>query len=857
MGEVYKAQDTRLDRTVAIKVLASHLSASPEVRQRFDREARAVSSLNHPHICTLHDVGHEGGVDYIVMEYLEGETLAKRLESGSLPTKELLEYAVQIADGLDKAHRQSLVHRDLKPQNIMLTSSGAKLLDFGLARSIAADPTSDLSHSPTVGRTLTAEGSIVGTFQYMAPEQLEGKEADARTDIFAFGATLYEMATGQRAFPGESQASLIASIMSKEPPTISSIQATTPPALDRLVRKCLEKDPDDRWQTARDVASELQWITEGGSQIGVPATVAARRKSRERTAWVAAGVLAITTIALAVVTLTRTEPEVRKIQFQIPAPNGVAAMGSPRISPDGRFVVFNATDSTGTDRLWIRPLDALEAYPLPGTEETGRPFWSPDSRFVGFFAQGKLKKAAVTGGPPQVICDRQGADATWGSAGVILFDSNVGDSIYQVPASGGVATPATAFDHSIGESTHGWPQFLPDGRHFLYVAYSSGTTPISMKIGELGTLEGKPLPGGDSRMEYVPPGYLFFVRDGTLMAQPFDADAIEFSDDPFPVAQEVGTTGFGLAHFSASQNGVMIYRVGGSSVDELVWCDRTGREVSRVGEPADYIDPALSPDERRLAIEVNEGGRTDIWVLDMTRDIRSRFTFDPADDWDPIWSPDGGRVVFGSDRSSEGDLFTKSSSGAGNVDSLLHSDDPKAACDWSRDGRFIAYAQFNSANGWDIWVADASGRSDPVAFLTSQSHEVQAVFSPDGRWLAYTSNESGRWEVYVRSYPGGGGKWQVSNRGGYEPKWRGDGGELFYISPDRRMMSVDVSAGDTFEATIPKPLFDAPVDTDPNTRNRYVVTRDGQRFLFVSPLVSGALSPTTVVVNWDAGLEER
>jgi serine/threonine protein kinase len=415
-------------------VLASHLSASPEVRQRFDREARAVSSLNHPHICTLYDVGHEDGVDYIVMEYLEGETLDKRLEKGPLATQELLEYGIQIADGLDKAHRQGLIHRDLKPANIMLTATGAKLLDFGLARSIALDPASDLSQSPTVGRSLTAEGSIVGTFQYMAPEQLEGKESDARTDIFAFGATLYEMATGKKAFAGNSQASLIASIMSNEPPVISAVQATTPPALDRTVRKCLAKDPDDRWQSARDVTSELQWIAEGGSQIGVPAVVASRRKSRERVTWGVVGVLAAVSIVLAIINLSHTEPDVRKIQFHVPAPNGVAAMGSPRISPDARFVVFDATDSTGTDRLWIRPLDALEAYPLPGTDDAGRPFWSPDSRFVGFFAGGKLKKVSVTGGPPQVICDRQGSDATWGSAGVILFDANVGDSIYTRPA---------------------------------------------------------------------------------------------------------------------------------------------------------------------------------------------------------------------------------------------------------------------------------------------------------------------------------------------------------------------------------------------------------------------------------------
>lgn len=856
MGEVYRAQDTRLDRIVAIKVLASHLTASPEVRQRFDREARAVSSLNHPHICTLFDVGHEGDVDYIVMEFLEGETLAKRLEAGPLALADTIAFGVQIADALDKAHRQGLVHRDLKPANVMVTATGAKLLDFGLARSIATDPASDLSSSPTVGRSLTAEGSIVGTFQYMAPEQLEGREADARTDIFAFGATLYEMATGKKAFSGGSQASLIASIMSQEVPAVSTVQPTTPPALDRLVRKCLAKDPDNRWQSARDVTSELQWIAEGGSQVGVPAKVSARRKTRERFAWIVASVMTLAAAGLLSLRLTAPPPETRRIQFSIPAPRGVAAMGSPRVSPDGRYVVFDATDSTGTSSLWIRPLDALEAYVLPGTEETTRPFWSPDSRYVGFFAQGKLKKVSVTGGPPQVICNQAGSDASWGTAGIILFDQSVGDSIYQVPAGGGVATPATAFDHSVDENTHGWPQFLPDGKHFLYVAYSSGTAPISMKVGVLGTLQGKPLPGGDSRMEYVPPGYLFFVRDGTLMAQPFDHNALKFSGDPFPVAQEVGTTSFGLAHFSTSQNGVMIYRVGGSSLDELVWLDRDGRRIGRVGENANYSQPALSPDGKRLAVRVSEAGRGDIWVFDLTRDIRSRFTFDPEDDFSPTWSADGETIFFASDRAGAGNLYEKRSSGAGGVDTVLVTENYKSVSSASKDGRFVAISELTTENGWDLWVADATGRTAPVRFTSSEAHEVQPQFSPDGRWIAYASNESGRFEVYVRPFPGPGGKWQVSNRGGSEPMWRGDGREIFYTSPGRELMSVTVDEGDVFEATVPKKLFDAPVSADPNTRNRYVVTDDGQRFLVVSPLVSGTLSPTNVVIHWDVGIED-
>ena len=526
MGEVYRALDTRLDRSVAIKILPEHLAAAPDIRARFEREAKAVSSLNHPNICTLHDVGHQGGVDFLVMELLEGETLAARIERGPLPPAELLKVAIQITDALVKAHRQGLVHRDLKPANVMVTKSGAKLLDFGLARPVGMGATpGGLSQTPTLSRALTAEGTIVGTFQYMAPEQLEGAEADARSDLWALGLTLYEMATGQRAFGGRTQASLISSIMKDEPRPIAELQPISPPGLDRLIRQCLAKEPDERIQTAHDVKLQLEWIAEGGSQSGVPAPVAAHRRRRERALQVTAGVA--TLVALAAITwiaLHRPVPA-EPIQFQFDPPSSVQSVDAPRVSPDGRYVAFNATDSTGVTRVWLRPLSPLEATPILGTEGTTRPFWSPDSRYLGFVAGGKLKKVQVSGGPPIVIADTPtGSDGTWSAHDVILFDGRDSDPILRVAAGGGVAAPEMARDSSLGETAVAWPEFLPDGRQYLFLSIGKKSV---LKLGRLGSKTSRELFPCDSRVQYAAPGFLLFSRGGTLVAQPFDPGARE------------------------------------------------------------------------------------------------------------------------------------------------------------------------------------------------------------------------------------------------------------------------------------------------------------------------------------------
>ncbi len=862
MGEVYRARDTRLGRDVAIKVLPGHLSSSEELRQRFEREARTISQLSHPHICALYDVGSQDGVEYLVMELLEGETLADRLGRGPLPFEQLLRCGIEIADALDRAHKSGIIHRDLKPGNVMLTKSGVKLLDFGLAK-LQAPPqsaASSLTSLPTAmgeSQPLTSRGTILGTFQYMAPEQLEGREADARSDLFAFGCVLYEMATGQKAFSGKSQASLIGAIMHSDPPAISSIQPMTPPTLDRVVKGCLAKDPDDRWNTAHDVKLQLQWIAEGGSQAGVPAPVAARRKSRERLAWVVAGAALAAAAALAIGFVRRAPARPGIMRFEIPNPEGVTVIDAPRISPDGRTLAFNATDSSGKTRIWLRPLNALTAQPLSGTEGTTRPFWSPDSRFLGFFAEGKLKKVEASGGPPQKICDAAtGADGTWSPEGVILFDGRPTDPIHRVSAAGGVPVVAVAPDAGRKETGTSWPEFLPDGRHFLYLAFGQKTEDNTYRIGSLDSKESKAVAPAQSLLTYAPPGYLLFVRDNTLVAQRFDASALKTTGEPVPLADHVGATGLGLASFSTSRNGILAYR-SGQAGSRLVWVDRSGKELSTLGEPGDYGGTMLSPAGDRLALEMNDprSGKGDIWLRDLARGVTSRFTFDAsANEFQPIWSPDGGTIVFSSDRGGTFDLYQKAVSGGGEEKLLLQSDEMKFACDWSRDGKYIVYQSRGKKTLWDIWILPTFGDRKPIPVLQTPFSEFRPTLSPDGRWLAYQSNESGRAEIYVQAFPGPGGKWQVSTAGGVEPSWRRDGKELYYGTPDLKLMAVEIRPAETFEAGLPQPLFQAHIQTTLNVRNHYLASADGQRFLMLAPLGREAMPPTTLVLNWSAEL---
>ncbi len=862
MGEVYRARDPRLDRTVAIKVLPSHLSSDPALRQRFDREAKAISQLSHPNICVLHDVGHENGVDFLVMEHLEGETLADRLTHGALPPQEVLSVGAAIADALDRAHRQGIVHRDLKPGNVMLTKSGPKLLDFGLARTLApsaGSAASALTSLPTEAagsQPLTAEGTLLGTFQYMAPEQLEGEEADARTDVFALGALLYEMATGRPAFAGKSRASLISSIMSSSPAPISTIQPLSPPALDRVIHTCLAKDRDERIQTAHDVKLQLQWIAEGGSQAGIPAPLAHRRRSRERLAWGVAVLAGVVALALGAMALMRRTPEPELLRFRMYPPRGVLTMRSPIISPDGRYLAFLGRDSLGAESIWLRPMGELDATPLPGTAGAHRPFWSPDSRHMAFLLDGKLKRVAINGGAPQTLGDAPGGeDGAWGPADVIIFDG--ADSLQRISASGGLVSPATSLDRKGGEVAHGWPEFLPDRKHFLYLALN-GDNALKLFAGSIDGKDVKALPGETfSFIRYAPPGYLLFVRERTLLAQPFDAKRIAFTGDPVPVAEGLPQGAFGNTDFSVSHDGTLVYQRGRSGDLELVVFDRTGRRVKTLGPAGDLQNPMWSPDGRRVAMRRRDpqSGDLDVWVLDAEHGTLSRLTFDPQTDSAPVWSPDGRWIAFNSARDSLGlDIFRKRSNGVGSLELLVHSDNEKFPTSWSSDGRYLVYWETVAAGDIDIRCIEVDGDRKPIDLVKRPGNQSSGVLSPDSRWLAYASNESGRNEIYVQGFPEPRGKWQVSLAGGAWPTWRGDGRELYFVAPDSRLMAVPVTTDEGFQTGVPVPLFVIP-QIGP-ARNRYDVSRDGQRFLVHVPFGLESATPFDVVVNWQESLSK-
>ncbi|HEY6064806.1 MAG TPA: protein kinase, partial [Thermoanaerobaculia bacterium] len=703
MGEVYRARDTRLDRTVAVKVLPSHMSSSPEVRQRFEREARTISQLSHPHVCALYDVGQESGTEYLVMEYIEGQTLTDRLAKGALPLDQLLRYGIQIADALDRAHRQGIVHRDLKPGNIMLTKSGVKLLDFGLAKVMAPVPRPGSATSlPTdLGDPeLTREGMILGTYQYMAPEQLEGREADARSDIFAFGAVLFEMATGQKAFSGRSQASLIAAILEHEPPSIATLRPTMPPALDRVVQTCLAKDPEERWQNAHDLRRELSWIAEASPATGVTGAVRPLPRKRAWLPWALTAVAVLGAVAAGAIALRysrRATTLERPMRYSIVLPEK-SALRSAVLSPDGTKVVFVARDAPGRNLLWTRSLDSLAVQPLPNTENPSFPFWAPDSRQVGFFADGKLKRISISGGSPQTLCDAPiNRGGTWSRQGVILFTTVPDGPLFRVPASGGVPAQVTRFDPARGETSHRWPFFLPDGRRFLYLVASFGSGEERDRMGiYLGSLDSKEetfLVATKSSMAFAPPGYLLFRREKSLVAQPFDGRRL--TGDPVSVAEQVQYfPQTANTVFSVSENGLLLYQAeSASALSKLVWLDRSGREIGSVGSPANQANPRISPDGKRIAVDIvdDQTGNMDIWVYNASGGVASRLTSDAAIDGDPVWSPDGSRIGFMSLRRGRPDVYERDSSGAGGDNLILQDDRAKYTTDWSPDGRFILY----------------------------------------------------------------------------------------------------------------------------------------------------------------------
>ena len=868
MGEVYKAKDTRLDRTVAVKVLASHLSQDPELKQRFEREARAISSLSHPHICALYDVGTEEGLEYLVMELLEGETLAERLTKGPLPPAQVLRFGVEIAEALGAAHRRGIVHRDLKPGNVMLTKSGVKLLDFGLAKKYprGADGAANISEIQTRSMgELTGKGMILGTLQYMAPEQLEGKEADSRTDIFALGSVLYEMATGKKAFEGKSQAGLISAILKDEPAAISKIQPLTPLALEHIVKKCQAKDPEDRWQTVHDVGSELKWISEGSSQAGVTASAAPRGKARQIVWKFSTMIFLVAALLLAILHWRAPSSESRPMLFTIPAPEKSSFADLMALSPDGRKLVFLAA-SNGRKSLWIRSLDSPSPQALSATEGASSPFWSPDSRRIAFFAQGMLKKIEVSSGSVQTLCpaaDNRGG--TWGRNDIILFSPSSSDGLYRVSADGGAVTQATKLDTSANEISHRWPCFLPDGRHFLYLAPSGQLDKQGIFVGSLDSKVSRRLLTSVSRVLYAPPGYLIFVSQATLMIQPFDAARLVLKGQPIPIAEQVQTDYAitGLSAFSVSENGLLAYRSGGTQNIQFTWFDRHGNKLGTVGPPGCYAEPSFSEDEKRIVFtNSNPSALGDLFTMDLADGNPSRFSFDPSEDATALWSPDGERIVWTSSKSGSPDLYQKLASGAGKEELLVKSNTAKYADDWSPDGKFLLYENADPNTQYDLWVLPmlGEGKLIPYQYLHSEFNETHARFSPDGNWVAYASDESGISEVYVQSFPETGGKWQISSGGGDQPLWRRDGKELFYVTADGKLMAAEVNpSASTFQKGIPKPLFVLHVSSGvgiTGLRNYLVVTADGLRFLVANSIEDSASFPITVVLNWPGLLKE-
>jgi Tol biopolymer transport system component/tRNA A-37 threonylcarbamoyl transferase component Bud32 len=860
MGEVYRAEDTRLGRDVAIKVLPAELREDPNRLARLEREARMLASLNHPHVATVHGLEQaEDGTRFLVMELVEGESLAARLERGPLPLTQVYDLGARIAEALGAAHACGIVHRDLKPANIMLTRRGIKLLDFGLAKEVELPSAGTHVATRTLGsrpEALTGEGAFVGTFQYTSPEQLEGQEADPRADVFALGAVIYEMATGRKAFQGKSTASLIAAILSAERPSISRDLPLAPPALDRLVRTCLAREPDERWQSARDVGLQLGWIAEGGASSTAAAPEAARRGLAGAIPW------AIAAVALGAAAWLAFRPVQRPASAKHAARFPLSLQGETsvftRVSPDGRH--FGATiDSGGRQKIWLRSVDELEPRPLQGTEGAWAFFWSPDSRSVGFVAEGKLKKLTIDGGSPEQLCDAPGSGpaqlGAWGRDGTILFGISEApgheDSLYRVSADGGTPEPVRLQDEAgakVPLAWPYWPSFLPDGRHFLSIceptAGQLATCVTALESGRTRRLLDVP-----SYAEYAPPGYLLYTRRGVLVAQAFDLDTLSVRGEPSRILDRAPMwVGLGIPFFSASNDGVLVYDTGAGE-SRLTWKDRNGVVTGQVGPQADYEELRIAPDGGQVAVSITDAknGSTGIWLIDVARNVPTRFTLGENDEASaPVWSPDGRSLAFVMASDAPPSLHLGSAAGGAMRELVKPPGTLQWSSDWSPDGRFLLYADRNATTDWDLWVLPLDGKREPFPLVRTRYEELGAVFSPDGRWVAYVSNETGQREVYVQRFPEPGDRRRVSTAGGSLPRWPRKGRELFYVTADDQLMAVPAVAGASLELGTPVRLFH-------NPGSQYDVSSDGRRFLVLAPLPGASTAPT-VVLDWTAEL---
>ncbi len=850
MGEVYKAVDTRLNRTVALKVLPQHFSADLERKYRFDREAQTIAGLNHPHICTLYDVGRDGDVSFLVMEFLEGETLAARLARGPIPLAEALTIAIAIADALDRAHAHGVTHRDLKPGNIMLTAGGAKLLDFGLAK--VAEPIQRTPASPETprpsGSAATTPGLILGTMQYMAPEQLEGVEADARTDIFAFGLVLYEMLTGRRAFEGKSQPHLIAAILSVDPDPPSKLQAAVPPALDFLIGRCLTKDPERRLQTATDLVCELKWIAEsGGHTPGIGRPAGPMRRSLITRAGIAAVVVLAAVIAGIARIPSRPAPA-RATRFLVdprnmPTPNAMA------ISPDGRTIAYAAQDGS-VSAVFVRPLDVDVPKKLAGTDGAGDLFWSPDSRWIAFYAGGQLKKVDAVGGVVQSICDTPDLlGGSWNTGGDIIFASSNG--LQRVLAAGGDPAPLPVSDAD--KQRRLAPVFLPDGKHYLYLAAGNGPKQGSVRAGELSSPDSTSILDVRSSAVYAEDGYLLYQRDGALYAQQFNAGKLRLDGAALRIADGVIADGNGLGAFSASDTGVLLYRnrPRQDASDSLpasfmpneppvALVDRSGRGT-RLTDPGRWLGVDLSPDGRRVVTHRHEANGGDLWLLELGQTTPTRFTFDASqDNASAVWSPDGNRIAFSSRRGGKSGIYVKSADNSAAEELLIDSDQPMAPMSWSPDAATLVYRIVDPNTSGDIWMVPVTGDHKPAVLLATPADERHPQVSPDGKWIAYSSNETGRSEIYVKPFPTGPGRIQVSVNGGVFPRWRKDSREIYFLNLVSlgAMMASEIRVdGSVIQRETPRRLFQTAFASVPHAGGQphaYAVATDGR---FVIPQV--------------------
>jgi eukaryotic-like serine/threonine-protein kinase len=881
MGEVYRARDTQLGRDVAVKVLPSTYSVDKDRLSRFEQEACAASALNHPNILIVHDIGAHDGAPYIVSELLEGETLRKRIGGTPLAQRRAIDYGLQIALGLAAAHEKGIVHRDLKPDNIFITNDGrVKILDFGLAKLTQIDADQAQTDIPT-RRVDTEPGVVMGTVGYMAPEQLKGHPADQRSDIFSFGAILYEMLSGQRAFHGESTAETMSAILKEDPPELSETNKSVSPALERLVIHCLEKNPEARFYSARDLAFALEALTtaqpSGDTTVvaGYPHEASRHRlKLRARLGWVAAAFLLISTITLAALYFRRVEPRRERMRFTLSAPDKTTFGDSLALSPDGRRLAFIALAVTGEPTLWVRTLDSVDAQKLQGTEGAANPFWSPEGRYLGFFAGGKLKTIEASGGPTQVLTETSSdtRGGSWGTDGTIIFSPATTSPLFKISVRGGPATQITEFDQERGQTSHRWPWFLPDGRHYLYFGRGIKKATEGIFVGSLDTRERKFLLSSKVRGIYTGSssdtlrGYLLSVHQGTLLAHPFDVSKLELSGESITIAQNVlsypsefGPTGNSV--ISVSTNGHLVFLSGAPPITQPVWEDRAGKAAEPIVPPGVYREPMISPDGKKIALSRHVESTEDIWLIDTSHDVTmSRFTFDPAADVSPTWTPDGSHIIFASNRNGKFELFQKGSGGAGADELILSAEGSCFPHGVTPDGRYVLFEMGGGPiSKSDIWAVPTFGDRKPFPIVKSDFVETQAQFSPDGHWVAYVSDESGRAEVYVQSFPSSGGKWQVSTAGGEQPIWNPRGGELFYMAPDKSIVSVSYKVSDdNFQVGQRTSLFTTrvPLSSLVDDRNSYAISPDGKRFFVNNRVDEAAATSVTLVLNWDADLKK-